>query len=189
MSALAVTRHHIKQLQRRPRSLLICACAAMAANGWAAQLDQASPLEVSVQAELRTVERDGKVISYRYAPARRFAQGQELYYTVRIRNAGTIAIRDAEVIQPVPTNTHYIAHSATGGGAQITFSVDGGKTFAATNELKLPTAVFAAADDSAATRSSSRRALPADYTHIRWQLRNSLEPGAVVLARFRVVFN
>jgi len=187
MSALAVTRHHIKQFQRQPRSLLICVCAVLAANAWTAPIDQSSPLEIKVQAELRSVERDGKIISYRYTPARHFAQGQELYYTVRIRNAGSLAMRDAIVIQPIPANTHYLAHSATGGGAQITFSVDGGKTFAATNELKLPTAVFAATDDSA--RSISRRAQPADYTHILWQLRHSLEPGAVVLARFRVVFN
>lgn len=189
MIAFAMTRHHIKQCRHQPRSLLVGACAVIAANAWAAQIEPANPLEISVQAQLRSVEHDGSVTSYRYVPAQRVAQGQELYYTVRIRNVGTLAIHDAVVVQPIPANTHYVAHSATGAGAQITFSVDGGKVFAASAELKLPSSFSVAGEDNAASVPATRRASPADYTHIRWQLRHSLEPGAVVLARFRVVFN
>lgn len=146
--------------------------------------DETIPLEVTTRAELRIAERDGNTLTYRYVPAQRFVQGQELFYTVRIRNSGSSALQDAIVVQPIPVHTHYLTRTATGAGAVITFSVDGGRTFAASDELKLPIEPFAT--NAAA---SSRRASAADYTHIRWQLQHPLEPGAVVLARFRVVFN
>ena len=101
-------------------------------------------------------------------------QGQEIFYTVRIRNPQTTAMAALSVVQPVPVNTRYVAGSATGAGADITFSTDGGRTFAKPAELR-------SVDNSDPIPSQS-------YTHIRWQLRFPLAPGAVVLARFRAVF-
>jgi len=152
----------------------------------AATAQDASALEVRVQAELRVTEHDGKLTTYRYVPAKQFPQGQELYYTVRVRNVSASAIRDAEVVQPIPEHTHYVANSATGAGADITFSIDGGKTFAAPEQLRKSRTLSIDSTDGVAT---VKRALTRDYTHIRWRLQHPLEPGAVVLARFRVVFD
>ena len=108
-------------------------------------------------------------------PATLIKEGQEIDYTMRIVNPDTVALPAAIVIQALPTNTHYVAGSATGAGADIQFSVDGGQNFAKPGALRSPV-------------SPERVANAAEYTHIRWQLRYPLAPKAVVLARFRAVF-
>ena len=67
---------------------------------------------------------------YRFVPARMLEQGQVVYYTLRITNQTTVPLRNVAVVQPVPANTTYLADSASGPGADVTFSVDGGSTFA-----------------------------------------------------------
>ena len=113
---------------------------------------------------------------YRFVPARMLEQGQIVYYTVRITNQTTVPLRNVAVVQPVPANTVYIADSAAGPGAAVSFSVDGGNSFAAADALV------------AEVEGTKQPAQPAQYTHIRWQLRNPLAPGATALARFRATF-
>ncbi len=124
--------------------------------------------EVELQAELRVLD-VGSVKNYHFIPAAKVKQGDEIFYTVRIRNDAATALDGVEVVQPIPANTHYVTGSAAGAGALIDFSVDGGKSFARAEDLKL-------------------LAMPDQYTHIRWHLRYALAPNAVVLARFRAVF-
>lgn len=130
--------------------------------------------EVELIAELRLPQPGGQG-GYLYVPAIRFEQGQEIDYTVRIKNPGTMPMNEVTVVQPLPANTHYVAGSATGAGADIQFSNDGGQSFAK------PTALKSASDPALP-------APPSEYTHIRWQLRYPLAPKAVVLARFRAIF-
>jgi uncharacterized repeat protein (TIGR01451 family) len=113
---------------------------------------------------------------FRFVPARLLEQGQVVYYTVRITNQTTVPLRNVAVVQPVPANTVYIADSASGPGATVSFSVDGGQSFAPAEALV------------SANEGTKQRAQPAQYTHIRWQLRNPLAPGATALARFRATF-
>jgi uncharacterized repeat protein (TIGR01451 family) len=110
----------------------------------------------------------------RFVPAGRIQEDDEIYYTVRIRNATGETVTHVTVARPIPANTIYVAGSAVGPAAVVTFSVDGGLTFASADAL--------------ATRSPDgleRPASAADYTHIRWQLNYPLAPGATALARFR----
>jgi hypothetical protein len=58
----------------------------------------------------------------------------------------------------------------------VSFSVDGGKTFGPADSLMIE------------VEGSTQRAQASQYTHIRWQLRNPLAPGATALARFRATF-
>jgi uncharacterized repeat protein (TIGR01451 family) len=113
---------------------------------------------------------------FRFVPARLLEQGQVVYYTVRITNQTTVPLRNVAVVQPVPANTVYIADSASGPGANISFSIDGGHVFAPAAELMV---------ENGGVKSPAQ---PAQYTHIRWQLRNPLAPGATALARFRATF-
>lgn len=99
-------------------------------------------------------------------PAGRIKQGQEIYYTLRIHNPGNRPMTTLSIVQPVPRNTRYVPGSASAAGADVAFSIDGGHSF----------------DRSEKAASSGQ------YTHIRWQLRYPLAPGAVLLARFRAVF-
>lgn len=113
---------------------------------------------------------------FRFVPARLLEQGQVVYYTVRITNQTTVPLRNVAVVQPVPANTAYIADSAAGPGADVSFSVDGGHNFGPPESLTID------------VEGTKQLAQAEKYTHIRWQLRNALAPGATALARFRATF-
>lgn len=159
-----------------PWKLGICSgLLALAVMGRAAS-ENSPQIDVQVEAELRVAEGPAKSRQYRYVPAMHVAEGQELYYTVYVRNLGKTAASNVVVVRPVPGNTFYLPNTATGAGADVSFSVDGGKTFARPEKLHL--------DEQA----PGVRAPAQAYTHIRWQWSYPLAPGAVVLARFRAVF-
>jgi uncharacterized repeat protein (TIGR01451 family) len=135
-------------------------------------------IETELVAEVRIDDVASPIPSpARFAPATVVQQGQVVYYTLRIRNVSSEYARDVTVTQRIPANTQYVAESASGPGAEVSFSIDGGQTFARALDLHTLDA------------SGVQRPLPTDeYTHIRWRLRNPLAPGAVALARFRAVF-
>lgn len=87
--------------------------------------------------------------------------GDALLFTTQYRNAGTVAIKNFIVTNPLP---EAVALSAKGAD-QLTVSVDGGKTFG-----KLAVLRVAGADGKA------RPAQAGDVTHIRWIL-PVLAPG------------
>jgi uncharacterized repeat protein (TIGR01451 family) len=146
---------------------------------WLTGVPAQEPSEIQTQlvAEVRenVSQTPGREV-YRFVPARLLEQGQVVYYTVRITNQTTVPLRNVAVVQPVPANTVYIADSAAGPGAAVSFSVDGGHTFAT------PEALIVEVD------GTKQPAQAAQYTHIRWELRNPLAPGATALARFRATF-
>jgi uncharacterized repeat protein (TIGR01451 family) len=142
-----------------------------------AEEPQSSDIQTELIAEVRenfstTPGRE----AYRFVPAKLLEQGQVVYYTLRITNQTSVPLRNVAVVQPVPANTTYLADSASGPGATTSFSVDGGRTFAAADALMIE------------VEGASQLAQVTQYTHIRWQLRNPLAPGATALARFRATF-
>jgi uncharacterized repeat protein (TIGR01451 family) len=166
---------------RKPRNLarFRVFIAAVFAAGFLSRAAAQEPTEIQTElvAEVRenVSTTPGREV-YRFVPARMLEQGQIVYYTVRITNQTTVPVRNVAVVQPVPANTVYIADSAAGPGAAVSFSVDGGNSFAAADALV------------AEVEGTKQPAQPAQYTHIRWQLRNPLAPGATALARFRATF-
>jgi uncharacterized repeat protein (TIGR01451 family) len=155
----------------------ICLVAAVACSP-ATFAQEAGAVETTLIAEIleKSEFSDGRNVQ-RLVPATTVNQGDVVHYTVRIRNPSTQPVRDVLVVQRIPSNTRYVENSAAGPAANITFSVDGGVTFGAPRELKV-----------VAPNGAVRPANSDDYTHIRWQLRNVLSPGAVALARFQAVF-
>ena len=131
-----------------------------------------SNVELELVAELRVVQA-GK--GYVFVPATTVMEGQEIFYTLYIRNPSDKYLTTLSIDRALPANTQYVPGSATGAGAEILFSVDGGRNFAKPTELRDP-------------EDPAHAASPDQYTHIRWRLRYPLAPGAVVLARFRAVF-
>ena len=95
-----------------------------------------SDIETELVAEVRenVSATPGREV-YRFVPARMLEQGQVVYYTLRITNQTTVPLRNVAVVQPVPANTTYLADSASGPGADVTFSVDGGSTFSPAGSL------------------------------------------------------
>lgn len=143
-----------------------------------AYAQEAASVQTTLIAETlhATDTRDGRRLQ-RFVPATVLTQGQVVFYTVQVRNPTSVPVRDVLVVQRIPDNTTYVGGTASGPSAEITFSVDGGQSFWPEKELVVTK-----------PPADARKATTADYTHIRWQLRNALAPGAVALARFQAVF-
>jgi uncharacterized repeat protein (TIGR01451 family) len=169
---LCLTRHPLKKL----RTFMMFVVAISACTQVTAQDN--NDVETELIAEVRVEFTSGphKGVA-RFVPANVLSQGEVVYYTVRIKNPTSEYLRDVSVTQRIPVNTVYVPDSASGPGAEVLFSIDGGVTFAAEEALK------SIGEDGVAQRASED-----EYTHIRWRMKNALAPGAVALARFRAVF-
>lgn len=122
-------------------------------------------LTVKAVAEVESrLSQDGREIVH-LAPALRVAPGDEVIYTLEIRNTGTATVRTPTVVYPVPAHMKVIADSATGPGAEVSFSVDGGHRFGPADDHVLPDA----------------------YTHVRWTFKTNLKAKSVAFARFRAI--
>jgi uncharacterized repeat protein (TIGR01451 family) len=147
---------------------------AIAAN--AQESSSTAGLLIETIAERRVVPAD-EAAPVRFVAADQLHIGDEIFYTIRVRNISNATIEDVVVIKAVPRNTEYVADSAMGPATIIGFSTDGGGIFAGSDELEVTT-----------PSGATRRASPSDYTHLRWQLRHPLAAGATALLRFRSVF-
>ena len=154
-------------------------CAALAAlcllSGAAGQ-SAPSPLEIRSIAEVEatTVEAGKKVV--KLIPADRVVPGDRVVYTLEVRNVTSTVLDAPAVSHPVPEHMRYVTDSAIGPGALVSYSVDGGRTFERTEKLTVP-----------GPDGRARPAAAADYTHIRWQLKNRLQANSVAFVRFRAV--
>jgi uncharacterized repeat protein (TIGR01451 family) len=154
-------------------SLMVC-LAAMAAQAKAR-------IVVSIQQtrEITETTPTGKVS--RFVPATSASPGDVLEYVLVYSNQGDELATNAVIEDPVPKGTRFIANSAAGDGAEITFSNDNGKTFAPavklTYEVKLPSGAV-----------ERRVATPSEYTNIRWTIAR-VPAGASGKVMFRVRVN
>lgn len=114
--------------------------------------------------------------SVRLLPADRVVPGDLVIYTVAVRNDGAVPAVGLAFTSRIPEHMVYVANSAVGPGAEVTYSTDGGRSFDRPENLFVDGPL-----------GTTRAAMPADYTHIRWVLRNSLKVHSVALARFRAV--
>ena len=135
-------------------------------------------IELKTIAEIEVTETDkqGKKIVKRTAPTT-VVPGTEVIYTITAKNTGAEPADNIVVTNPVPKETTYIGGSAFGAGTNITFSVDGGKSFDKAKNLTVK-------DKAGKTRTATAQ----DYTHVRWTLQFKLQPGqeAPVWYRTRV---
>lgn len=166
-----VTQHAREKL--RCMVMLLLACAPLA-HLTAQDIER---VETELTAEVRVEVMEGANRVVRFVPATVLSQGEVVYYTLKIRNPSAQYLRNVVVTQRIPANTAYVEGSASGPAADVSFSIDGGQTFAPSDALRRVDA------------SGVERPVPgSEYTHIRWRLRYPLAPGAVALARFRAVF-
>jgi len=97
-------------------------------------------------------------------PTKQAASGDTLVYTLAYSNKGNETATDAIVENPVSAGMTYIDNSASGAGAEITFSIDGGKSYKKpsllTYEIRQP--------NGSVQKYTAR---PEEYTHIRWTIR------------------
>lgn len=152
---------------------------AMGANGQsraAAAEAQGDSLAVKASAEVETkISLNGRD-TIKLMPADHVVPGDELIYTLEIRTTGAAPVLVPSVRFAIPHHMRYIADSAAGPGADVSFSVDGGRTFDLPENLQV-----------AGPAGRLRPATVADYTHIRWQLKQRLNLNSVAFVRFRAV--
>jgi uncharacterized repeat protein (TIGR01451 family) len=150
--------------------LLISVFGAALADGQPA----VSPIVIRAIAEVesRRVEQGREVA--KLLPADRVESGDWIVYTLEVRNTASTAVPPPMVTYAVPEHMSYVAGSAVGPATEVTYSVDGGHSFDAPENLKIQDA-----------DGQRRLAGAADYTHIRWQMKNGLKGNSVAFVRFR----
>lgn len=124
----------------------------------------AKPLvSVSITAEKEVLVKKGAEKVRKKVPATTIVPGNVIFYTLSYINSGDEPATNAVIDDPIPQGTVYLPGSAYGAGAEITFSIDGGKTFKKpallTYEVKTPDG-----------KVEKRAASPEEYTHIRWTI-------------------
>jgi uncharacterized repeat protein (TIGR01451 family) len=150
--------------------LLIAVFGAALADGQPA----VNPIVIRAIAEVesRRVEHGREVA--KLLPADRVGSGDWIVYTLEVRNTASTAVPPPMVTYAVPEHMSYVAESAVGPATEVTYSVDGGQSFDAPENLKIQDA-----------DGQRRLAGAADYTHIRWQMKNGLKGNSVAFVRFR----
>ena len=158
-------------LERCSVALCLFAFAQAAAGQGVTDAAHDDKISVTLIAEVAAKEPGGRM-----QPADRLVPGDQVVYTLEIRNTSTMSRPPPSVDYPVPEHVRYVADSAVGAGAEVTFSVDGGHTYARPENL------FVTGADG-----RKRPATVDDYTHIRWQLKHILKGNSVAFARFLAV--
>ena len=96
------------------------------------------PLEIRAVAEVESKARDRGRDIVKLIPADRVVPGDRVLYTLEVRNSGDAALDAPVVVHPVPEHMRYVAGTAVGPGAEVTYSVDGGHTFDRAENLTVP---------------------------------------------------
>ena len=128
-----------------------------AAGSWA-QEQALVTLQSEVLREVEVVREDGRK-DVRLEPAASARPGEVLFFRITYTNEGKGPAENVQLTNPVPEHMVYEGKSAHGEGTDVTFSVDGGRTFGKPEDLTVT------GEDG-----KERPAGPADYTHIRWRL-------------------
>jgi len=110
----------------------------------------------------------------RLVPASTVVPGDEVIYTISFTNISDEPAEHVTITNAVPQHMAYVGETAFGPGTVVTYSVDGGISYGSPDELMVK-------DEE----GDERPANASDYTHIRWVMRNNLEPGSKGFARFR----
>jgi len=88
--------------------------------------------------------------------------GDVIFYTLNYVNSGNEAATNAVLDDPIPKGTVYLAGSAFGKDADITFSIDGGKTFKKPSLLTYEVKIN--------NKIEKKTASAEQYSNIRWTI-------------------
>ena len=138
--------------------------------------EAADPLTIKAIAEVESRSVVGGREVVKLIAADRVVPGDRVLYTLEVRNAGATTLETPVIIHPVPEHMRYVANSAVGPGAEVSYSIDGGRSFDSPENLHVN-----GADGAPHTAAA------ADYTHIRWHLKNNLKVNSVAFVRFRAL--
>lgn len=129
----------------------------------AATATGSGPLETEIVAEKYLAPASPESGVPRFVTAQRLVAGDEVHYTLRVRNPGKAPVTGIQVTKRMPAGLQFVPDSAVGPACDVDYSVNGGASFQA-------------------------EADPLQLSHLRWTLRRPLAPGATALLRFRATF-
>lgn len=139
--------------------VVLAAVLVLTASAWAKP-----QMAISITASKEVAETVNGARTVKRVPATQVQTGDVVIYTIAYSNKGDEAASEAVVDNPVPVGMSYVDNSATGAGADVTFSIDGGKSYKKpaflTYEIKQP--------NGSVQKYTAR---PEEYTHIRWTIR------------------
>ena len=128
-------------------------------------------LDAKVEREIEFVDENGAT-QVKRENAEMVMPGETVVYTITATNVGDEPATRVVITDPIPEHMDFTG-SVAGSGATITFSIDGGKTYDVASALLVKDG------------ESEKPAPPADYTHIRWEFKDALEPGSTRSVEFR----
>jgi len=102
-------------------------------------------------------------------PVDKTGPGDTLVYTITYQNAGQVAAVDAAIVDPCPPGVVYLAETAEGQDAEITYSIDNSRSWHGPPilmQVRKPDGTL-----------ESRPAPPERYTHLRWVIKKPVQPG------------
>lgn len=152
---------------------LVLALALFAPIAHAKAENGAVEIKATAEVEVKTKGDDG-VEKVERQPAKKVPPGVAVIYTLRAENKGQKPAGDVVVTDPIPEHMDYVEGSASTDGARVTFSTDGGKTFAPQDKLKVR-----------GKDGVTRAAVASELTHIRWTFEKPLAPGESRSVEFR----
>ncbi|MBN1663728.1 MAG: hypothetical protein JW943_09010 [Deltaproteobacteria bacterium] len=132
-------------------------------------------LKTTVEKEVK-IKKDGKWATERM-PVEKAGRGDVLAYTVTYLNTGKTDAVDAQIVNPIPRGVAIIPESPEGKDAEISVSIDGGKSWhkpPVTVQIKKPDGT------TVVTPVSADR-----YTHVRWIIKKPVMSGRSGQVGFR----
>ena len=132
------------------------------------------PISLKAIAEVEQSSQSQGRETTKLIPADRLVSGDTVIYTLEARNTAPTSVPRPVVTYAIPEHMTYLPDSAVGPGTEVTYSVDAGRSFDAPENLRIQE-----------PGGQLRAATAADYTHIRWQLKNALKGNSVAFVRFR----
>lgn len=131
-------------------------------------------------AEVEVITKDAKgKETLKLTPADKVIPGDTIVYTITATNTGKEAASAVVINNAISEHNMYLNGSAgsvaIGKNTTITFSADGGKNFAAADQLTVT------------ENGVARPASPEEYTNIRWQLNFDLAPGKSTKVFFKAL--
>ena len=143
---------------------------AFAANAAEAQVR----LENTIK-KVETFVNEAGDVKRRLVDANSVVPGDELQYTVRFTNEGTLPVDAGTIVitDAIPAHTEYLEGTAFGAGTDVQYSIDG-ESFGHPDDLSL-------IKEGAEVIASAK-----DYRSIRWKFAPALEPGETGHVSFNV---
>ena len=120
------------------------------------------------------VEAPNGDIQTRRVPVAKVFPGSEVLYVVTYENMGEKPASKVTITNPVPSVMEYVGQSASTQQADVTFSVDGGVSYASLDALTVT------GEDG-----NRRPATSLDVTNVRWQLIAPILPGNAGSVEYR----